>query len=256
MLSGGLETMTRLWLYLIVIACVITGVFILLLFWISRNGRTKKTTPQPTTTQITPTIPLSRISTGDESYTLTTNIANQMKIISPKLGISFLYLEIKGVPKVVTKEEGDKVYIYADYHYSGFDYHKESYVEVFYKDPHDSLETAIKKTILTGYSQNDCFVKKTTPYRKHTSTYETAIITFPYDQTAAGINHEYVAASEKCPPIYTPTNYVAYFAMDKNHPGKFVFFNIGQSTVLAEPGEIKPPYKAGRSWDETLQFLP
>jgi hypothetical protein len=85
---------------------------------------------------------------------------------------------------------------------------------------------------------------------KYPPTYETATITFPYDQNAAGVNQEYIAASEKCPPIYTPTNYVAYFAMHKNHPDKFVFFKIGQVP-------LPPAAPTGKkTLDETIQFFP
>jgi hypothetical protein len=213
----------------------------------------RKSTTQPPTA--TPTIKPYRISTGDRSYAITTNVPNQMKFVSPKLGISFLYSQIEGLPTILTKEESDKVYTYADYHYSGFDYHNGIYVQVFHKDPQDDLATAFQKTILKGYSQKDCFVKKTISYMKYITAYETAIITFPHDQNAASINQEYIAASEKCPPTYTPTNYVAYFAMDKNHPEKFVFFKIGQSSFPAEPEKNKSSNKADITWDETLQFL-
>ena len=47
--------MTRLWLYFIVIACVTSGAFILILFWIARTGWTKNATQQTTVAQLSPT---------------------------------------------------------------------------------------------------------------------------------------------------------------------------------------------------------
>ena len=71
-----------------------------------------------------------------------------------------------------------KVYIYADYHYPGFDYHKSGqYVEVSQKNPNDTLETAIKKTILAGYSESDCFVENfSNQYRTLPSNFTTVTI--------------------------------------------------------------------------------
>lgn len=225
--------------------------FIVLLFLCLAAGsvilfKNQQKKASQTTTQISPTP--SRIDTGEGSYAIATDIPNQMKFVSPKLGISFLYLSVidAKLPKMLTKEEGNKVYIYPDA--KGYNYHHEAYVQVFQKDPHDNLATAIEKTILKGYSPKDCFVEKQFHIYEHIPVvFETAIIRFPFDHNAAGINQEYIAASEKCPPKYTPTNYVAYFVMDKNHPDKFVFFYIGQQPTMAA---------SDITADETLQFLP
>jgi len=189
-----------------------------------------------------------RIPTGDGSYVVATGISNQMQFISPKLGISFLYLNTADSksPKTLTKQESDKVYIYEDFTYPGFDYHQEEYVEVFRKSPSDDLETAIKKTILRGYSEQDCFVQDTDPYANyiHPQSYTTAMISFPQGTT---LTEAYTAAS-KCPMPYTRNYGEKYFLMDKNHPDRFVFFNIGESTFPAESNQ-------SIVWDETIQFF-
>jgi hypothetical protein len=226
----------------IVFVCVfvclaISGVILL-------NSR-KNTTQPPTATL---TIPPYRISTGDGSYAITINIPNQMKFVSPKLGISFLYSQIEGVPKILTKEEGDKIYIYAAYNYPGFDYHTSSqYIEVFQKNPNDTLETAIKKIILAGYSERDCFVENySNQYRTLPPNFTAVTISYPGWNGSDAINPN----AAKCPMPYTNTSGIVYFLMDKNHPDKFVFLEIGQVP-------LPPPAPIGtKTLDETIQFFP
>lgn len=197
-----------------------------------------------TSARISPAVLPTRIDTGDGSYATMTTIPNQMKFVSPKLWISFLYGETTGVPKILTKEEGDKVYIYADYHYPGFDYHKDApYVQVFQKDPQDDLATSIKKTILKGYSQSNCFIQ--TPARNvpGNSLYQTASINFPRSNSPT----QTMINAAKCPFPYTQISGEFYFAVDKNHPERFVFFDIGTSNFAAT---------SLGTWNETLHFLP
>src|SRR5436305_13796328 len=90
------------------------------------------------------------IATGDGSYALATNIPNQMKFVSPKLGISFLYMSklnssMPHQQAFHVQEVGNKVYLYD----REFGSYTQGYsVEIFNKAPKDSFETAIRKRIL------------------------------------------------------------------------------------------------------------
>src|SRR5258708_6651763 len=92
---------------------------------------------------------------------------------SDKLGISFTYINtVGGRQNFFTKEIGDTVYLYynlaSNQPFSGTDAeflntipgHGYS-VEVFNKDPQQSLQDAIKQQFLTGYAESDCFVNTT-----------------------------------------------------------------------------------------------
>src|SRR5260370_27739061 len=92
---------------------------------------------------------------------------------SDKLGISFTYINtVSGRQNFFTKEIGDTVYLYynlaTNQPFSGTDAEflntipGHGYaVEVFNKDPQQSLQDAIKQQLLTGYSESDCFVNTT-----------------------------------------------------------------------------------------------
>lgn len=201
--------------------------------------------------QITATVLPHSFATGEGSYVTMTNIPHQMKFVSPQLGISFLYLdridagtktESNYIP-VKVAEEADTVYIYAAYPYQGFDYHKDApFVQIFHKDPHDSLTTAIAKSILKGYSPYDCFIQEPARNTPENTSYETVSIDFPRSESVT----QTMKSVAKCPAPYAAISGTFYFVMDKNHPDTFAFFDIGTSNFA--------PTSYG-TWNETLQFF-
>jgi len=166
--------------------------------------------------------------------------------ISHDLGISFDYVSSSINPEQV-KEVDNKVYLYnsrtqKDDPTSG------KYVEVFSKNPSDTLADAIRKQVLQGYSATECNVKYAAPYWPYHPDYETATILYSgYDGSDTPNPN-----AAKCPAIYTRTHGISYFAMDKNHPDKFVFFKIGQDNI---PATIKcTGVGCSTAWDETFRF--
>ncbi len=187
-------------------------------------------------------------ATGDGSYTIPTNLSNKLKFISPKLGISFIYTSFynngedsNSGQHIKVHEEKNRVYIYV----SNEDYTKGQFIEVFKKNPQDSLHTAIQKTLLKGYAETNCFVTSyDNPFKPYdqTSVYETASIGFPYsNEYGNGSTQRGYTSAAKCPRVYEENLTVSqYFMMNKNHSTKFVFFSLGQNGPL---------------WDDPIQFL-
>jgi hypothetical protein len=191
-----------------------------------------------------PTIPPHAIATGDGSYAMPTSISGQMKFVSPKLGISFLYTkQFAGGPLNMIKEERNRIYVYADVHYPEYDYHRDGqFIEAFAKSPNDTLEEAIQKTVLKGYSEKDCFaVSVTEPTQKNSEfyyphNYVLAYISFPGNTGGDEVQPE----EAKCPNGYVAKGGVFYFIMDSKNPNRFAFLKIGQS---------------GPVWQKPIQFI-
>lgn len=162
--------------------------------------------------------------------------SNSKKFTSTSLGISFSYLENQnqGHWTITVKEMGDKACV--TYDTNDNDCSKGQYVQVFQKTPADTLENAITKQFLKGYSTNDCFVTTNYPYTNikpplgFPSTYRIAVISFP----APTDPNTGMQNANKCPRPYTAAGGLAYFLEDTNHPDKLFFFHIGQYGIEAE----------------------
>lgn len=172
---------------------------------------------------------------------------NIKTFFSPSLGITFNYPNIyppankENIIEVL--EKGNKVYIYRKS--SGIE--SGQYVEVFFKEPRQTLEEVIKEKFLKNYSERDCFVKKLPPSKNFPSNFTRAIITFP-KVSSDDKNYSPWIYAAKCPQNYTAFNGVSFFAMDLNHPDKFFFFNIGQYAIMVDE-------EKGISWEETFKVL-
>jgi hypothetical protein len=158
------------------------------------------------------------------------------RFTSEELGITFLFTtEFEADPPLTTKEIGNRVYVYPS------DYTPETgqYVEIFDKNPSESLIDAINRVILSGYSTDDCL---TIP-ANHSSTYQTAVISLP---SANSGNFETLSEeASRCPQPYAAYGGLAYFLADPTHPNHFVFFSIGQYAIMGD---------STRTWQDTLQF--
>lgn len=179
-------------------------------------------------------------STDKNSYSENTSIPNQKKFVSPGLGISFLYLSQYGGEQFNTKEINNKVYVYPQLS----DYSNGQYVEVFKKDPTKTLLETIKSTFLESYSPEKCIAYESAPSPHYPSNYVQANIKVPGEFSDP---EEMSTKRQQC-PTYTQSNGISYFLMDKNHPDKFVFFNIGQYSILANS-------EKELTWENTIQFL-
>lgn len=174
---------------------------------------------------------------------------------SPDLGIRFTYAASTdvndGIP-LNALEEGNKVYVYET------DQKPENgmYIEIFSKDPQDSIIEAIKKRILRGYSTTNCVIQITDPLINPTTikkyepkSYQYAIITVPNWNQLDFTTLDTLAAH--CPSPYTYIrNGNVYFLADSNHPTKLLFFYLGQSGISA--GNPAVPQMG---WQDTIQLL-
>lgn len=164
---------------------------------------------------------------------------------SKTLGITFTYLGKQDTTEITTKELGNKVCVTYDPQDNTCS--KGQFVEVFNKEKTQTLADAIKKQFLSNYSEKDCFVKTNLTFSPNSNlaikNYEKAEIGFP---ASSDPNDPGWQNADKCPAVYTTTNGIAYFLMDKNHPDKFLFFSIGQYPITSENNKL---------WQETLTFL-
>ena len=116
---------------------------------------------------------------------------------------------------------------------------------MFNKDPELSLIDAIKKQILSGYSETDCIVTMYTnsPEPLENPSYQTAWIDIPHTATT---RMQLDALAAKCPP-YTKVFGTSYFMMDPQHPNKMLFIKDGQDNIPSGVG--------GLTWDGTIKVL-
>lgn len=174
---------------------------------------------------------------------------------SSKLGISFTYKPLIYRQKFFIKEIGNTVYIYRDHlnqEFTGSDDEflktkiPQSYsVTVYNKNPRQSLQDAIKEQFLSGYDQNNCFIKPTrVGHPRLDQAYQTAVIA--YSRNLANTRTEADALIAKCPKEVVGFM-VRYFMMDPKHPNKLLFVDLRQDGI---PSGIK-----GFSWDETITIL-
>ncbi|HYT43717.1 MAG TPA: hypothetical protein VEP90_15365, partial [Methylomirabilota bacterium] len=175
-----------------------------------------------------------------------TVIFNQHTFASPDLDISFDYADTVSQP-IHVQEVGDRVYLNARQDEPPLG----KYVEVFSQNPSGSLEDAVKKQFLQGYSLDKCPVVPANLNRTYMNpAHEYVQITTPKIQVN-NIGKE-LAAVKLCPPIYTDSRAgIVYFMMDHSHPDKFVFFNLGQDNIFGKPTTSDVIV----TWDQTLRFI-
>ncbi len=132
---------------------------------------------------------------------------------SNNLGVRFTYpIQVGGVLKFFTREIGNRIYLYDNYNKESFnqpfsgtdaDFLKSIApgafsVEVFTKDPQQSLADSIKQQFLSKYPGTDCFVHTTNNgHPRVDESYQTAVIDFPGH---SNLTREQLNASvAKCP---------------------------------------------------------
>lgn len=146
-------------LFIIIICVVVIGGIMLLLFRSTHSDVQQQPQRQTPLRAPTPTR------------------APHITYTSHKLGISFTYATmVSGVQNFFTKEIGNTVYLYTNVNtgsvnqpFSGTDAEflrtvapGAKYVEVFSKEPAESLTNTLKTKFLQGYSPNNCPILPTT----------------------------------------------------------------------------------------------
>ena len=179
---------------------------------------------------------------------------------SNNLGVRFTYpIQVEAL-KFFTREIGNKIYLYDNYHKESFNHSFSGTdadflksiapgafsVEVITKDPQQSLADAIKQQFLTGYSATDCYVNTTRDgHPRGDESIQTAIIDFPHHSNQT--REQLVASVSKCSKYVRSFDSVNYFMMDPKHPSKLLFVKIGQYNI--------PSGESGLTWDRSITVL-
>jgi hypothetical protein len=187
---------------------------------------------------------------------------------SKRLGISFYYDTFlstsggrNGGQRLYVREIGNTIYYYWDAKTNqAFDGNDQQflnemapdskYVEVFNKNPQQSLTDAIKQYIFQSPLPDGCYISTDTHYGEPNinTSYEQAFIIGQLTQTKPPYSGDMVK-------IYMPnctkyaTNYQgkSYFMMDPNHSDKFLYIKDGQDDI--------PSGHKGYMWDGTITIF-
>jgi hypothetical protein len=177
--------------------------------------------------------------TLEEIFGLDKKEAGTKLYYSEKLGVGFTYLDYASKTPVTVAEKDNKISV------------DNQTIEVFEKDPAVSLEQAIKDKFLQNYKPADCFVKIREISEQKLATYVAASISYP---PAANPEDPFWKNSEKCPQLYSETNGMQYFLMNKEAPDRFLFVKIGQYSAASD-GTPRTEI-IGSNWTASIRILP
>lgn len=194
----------------------------------------------------------------DKLFEIKKKSADTKLFYSDRLGVGFTYTSFSPddhthlpTDEVKAIEQGNKIYL----DYIGRTDHNYS-VEVFTKDPKLTLEEAISKQFLSGYSPKDCFVKS---YSVTTSLHSAVMNFAPPTSTnyvSAGISFPMTTdpnydgpwwENNKCPAHYSESNVIQYFMMNPAVPNKFVFVKDGNLSITSDG--------AGADWSNSIRII-
>lgn len=221
----------------------------------------RQQTPSPasvTTTPATGAVPTTEPTAATNQTTSKSSVKSSALLppnksgttySSTKLGVAFYLADtVENTPgeqvAVKTKEVGNKTYIYMVDNYTKPEDGQS--IEMFAKDPQDTLAQAITKKFLSGISPTDCFVRPGTVSAKAASQLERATIGYPIPEGADPFE-----SGQQCPANYKESNGSAYFLYDKNYPDRFYYLSIGQYSI--------PPHNDtadSTGWQETIVVGP
>lgn len=164
-----------------------------------------------------------------------------VQFVSTRLGVIFNYISSS---TQTTTEIGNKICI----HLLNSSPESGECIIVFDKSPEDTIDTAIKKQFLTGYSKTACQLKKSPESQESPLT---LVGSYPNTYSLALIywKHPRDYANKQCPIEYSQTGSGGhrYFISDTDHPTKLIFID-GMETVTRS-GNLN------QSWFETIRFI-
>ena len=172
---------------------------------------------------------------------------------SEKLGVGFTYRLPEGLSpdiyEVPVLEEGNGVVIgYPEK--KGTPASGRKSLQVFNKDPKDTLEQAITKEFLQGVDSKKCFAQKyeNEYLSKENPQYKYAEIFYtPTQGEEVGINN----GIENCPEKihdYVRTNASLFFLEDNRVPSKYIFVVIGKESIASSG-------IGNQDWSESIRIL-
>lgn len=146
-------------------------------------------------------------------------------------GFKFQY-EQGGQQNTSVKKEDNKITVCLD------EYCTQS-VEIFSKDPEQTLAQAIELDFLYGYDPEECWVESISTE----DSIEKSAIGFPIVENG---EEPWWVNAENCPDGYTKANGIRYFYYDRNFPDRYAFFDIGQYAIIAYDSV---------PWQDTFEFI-
>lgn len=211
-------------------------------------------TPSPEPTP-TPEAPKEKVYSQDELNTIfemDKKKAGTKLFYSDKLGVGFTYSLPEDLPsniyEISAVEKGNGVAL--GYYEKGSTKSEWINLEVFTKDPKDTLEQAITKELLSGVDPKKCFAQKHSDIdslKEQQPQYNYAEIFYPVptngDVWFGGITN--------CPEkvqIYAATNGRQFFSEDPKVPSKYLFVRVGQESIASSG-------LGNEGWERSLRIL-
>ena len=108
----------------------------------------------------------------------------------------------------------------------------EQFVDVYEKDPTESLNEAIERQFLDGYDPEKCFVEMR---ESNIEGYQKAIISYPPPNYGVIPDAESWFNAKDCPGDHTPTYKYRYFLSSEEHPDMLIFVDMSGDTFQATP---------------------
>ena len=183
-------------------------------------------------------------SQGTVKELKTTPEGRVFEYTSPTLGIQFTYVSPEqGAMHVLEQEDT----VCVTYDITDTACEKGQSLQIFTKEEKQTLAAAITAQLLGNIPKAQCYVEPLTrgKYSRPRTTFTYAQISYP--NKATNDDPFSLSTAKNCPEAYRAMNGIRYFAMDRKHPEKFIFFNIGQYAISS--GE------KDQTWDETVRFV-
>ena len=171
------------------------------------------------------------------------NTSNSRYIVYEDLGISF-FLPLEDTPSYgnikVTRID-NKIFIHERY----FDHDTGHSIEVFSKNPNQSIEDTIKLRFLVNKDEDLCWVEILSDNSEYPDGYQKAKINFFTGYP--DVNH-FIERSKYCTEDYVTSSIQGrrYFLFNQNSPDTYVFIYIGKYFI---------PVNEFIPWHETVRFL-
>lgn len=173
---------------------------------------------------------------------------------SEKLGVGFTYAPLKEDPRsriLSIKEKDSKIAIIDQNSENLGDRifeNADADIEVFTKDPKDTLVRAISKELLTGVDSKKCFATKST-YGEQLEGYIYAVISYaPTPGSDVVINNGIENCPKEAQSYAARNDGIQFFLEDPKVPSKYVSLRIGQG-AFAESGT------GNEGWERSLRIL-
>ena len=114
------------------------------------------------------------------------------------------------------------------------------FVRVFMKDPRDTLEQALKHTILKSYPNCDLDVRQYDPSKQQIDLFGAVSTTIP-----EGVDELLARRERVCPPEYV--KFFSQFHYDQKFPDRFIFIKNSNDTLYLDTARTL-------GWAETVEL--